>query len=151
MTKRKLKTWLKASLKEAQPFGRLSEMPNPQGVAIKATKRLGLLGLCKGDLFSKGGAAKTPQECAAVLCDCLAALNEPGIQQAALATNAELLTVRQTAQRYNIGERTLYRLLQQNELPNYGPGSSKRIKPADLERYLEEQAQPVVASSSLFD
>ena len=61
-----------------------------------------------------------------------------------------LLTVKQAAARYNMGERTLYRLLEFGDLRNCGHGRSKRIKPVDLERYLEDQGQPQAAPESLF-
>ena len=61
-----------------------------------------------------------------------------------------LLKVKQAAALYNIGERTLYRLVERGELPHCRIGSAIRIKPVDLERYLEYQDQPQAAPESLF-
>lgn len=151
MNRQQLKTWLTERFKEAEPLDRPSEMNDPQGVAIKATKKLGLLGLCSRDLFRQGSLVKTPQECAAVLSGCLAVLSETESRRSGQPINPELLTVRQAAERYNIGERTLYRLVEGNELPHHRIGSAIRIKPADLLRYLENQAQPRATLESLFD
>lgn len=90
------------------------------------------------------GATASAQQTRQILAECLAAYQPEPV-------DALLLTVKQASERYNIGERTLYRLLQQGNLQNYGPGSSKRIKPSDLDQYLERQAQPVAARPSLFD
>lgn len=68
----------------------------------------------------------TPEEVRQALAACLAAIPEPA--------PPVLLTVQQAAARYNMGERTLYRLLERGALRNCGHGKSKRIKPADLER-----------------
>jgi excisionase family DNA binding protein len=81
-----------------------------------------------------------------ILAECLAAC-PPDREK----VDPVLLTVKQAAARYNMGERTLYRLLEQGDLPNRGHGTSKRIKPADLERYLEGPAQPKAVPESLFD
>ena len=65
--------------------------------------------------------------------------------------DAVLLTVKQAAEHYNIGERTLYRLVKGGELPHHRIGSAIRIKPMELERYLEDQSRPQAALGSLFD
>ena len=87
----------------------------------------------------------TIQDVRRILAECLVAC--PSDQQ---PLDPVLLTVKQAAARYNMGERTLYRLLEHGELPNCGHGTSRRIKPSDLERYLEGPAQPQAAPESLF-
>jgi len=151
MNRRELKTWLTDRFKEAEPLDRPSEMINPQDVAIKATKKLGLLGLCSRELFSQGSQVETPQQCAAVLSGCLAALNQTDIRPQSLPIDPELLTVREAAQQYNLGQRTLYRLVERGELPHHRIGTAIRIKPTDLLSYLEDQAQPQAVQESLFD
>jgi excisionase family DNA binding protein len=53
-------------------------------------------------------------------------------------TGPELLTVRQAARKYNLGERTVYRMVEEG-LPVTRVGRAVRIKPRDLERWLEDQ------------
>ncbi|WP_146402576.1 helix-turn-helix domain-containing protein [Pseudobythopirellula maris] len=79
-----------------------------------------------------------------MLIDCIAALPQDG---PADPGNGELLTVRQAAVRFNLGERTIYRLVEQNALPHCRLGTAIRIKPADLESCLEAQQ---VRPGSLF-
>ena len=91
------------------------------------------------------GETTSVEETRRILAECLAACPpEPE------STASVLLTVKQAAARYNIGERTLYRLLEYGDLRNCGHGRSKRIKPADLERYLEDQGKPQATPESLF-
>ncbi len=87
----------------------------------------------------------TIQDVRCMLAECLDAC--PSEQE---TITPVLLTVKQAAARYNMGVRTLYRLLENGDLRNCGHGGSKRIKPADLERYLEYQDQPQAAPESLF-
>ena len=90
--------------------------------------------------------ANTPvTEARRILAECLAACPADDEQ-----VDSVLFTVKQAAARYNMGERTLYRLLEQGELPSRGNGTSKRIKPADLEQHLEGPAQPQAVQESLF-
>lgn len=93
-----------------------------------------------------GGTSTSIKKTRRILAECLAACPPDGEQ-----VEPVLLTVKQAAARYNMGERTLYRLLEQGELPNRGHGVSKRIKPAELERYLEGPPEPPAAPGSLFD
>ena len=151
MTNLQLRRWLTSQLKEAEPLDSPSTLQDPQHVAVTATKKLGLLGLCSRELFHQGSLVETPQQCAAVLSGCLAALNRTDSRQPALPIDPELLTVREAAQQYNLGERTLYRLVERSELPHHRIGTAIRIKPTDLLRYLEDQAQPQAALESLFD
>ena len=69
-----LHKYLTEQLKIAEPLDSPSTMADPNHVAITATKKLGLLGLGTGELFTRAAAVSTPVECAAVLIDCLAAL-----------------------------------------------------------------------------
>lgn len=76
------------------------------------------------------------------LCELLASLPE---ETPDLGTG-DLLTVNQAAARFNIGRRTIYRLVERGELAHHRVGSAIRIRPSDLEAYLEGQTQ----SESLF-
>jgi excisionase family DNA binding protein len=61
----------------------------------------------------------------------------------------ELLTVKQAAEVYGIGERTLYRLVERGELTHTRIGKTIRLKPSDLEQYLANPANQ--SAESLFD
>lgn len=54
-----------------------------------------------------------------------------------LPANAEYLTVRQAAKKYNLGERTVYRLVEDG-LPVTRAGRAIRIRPRDLEKRLAD-------------
>jgi excisionase family DNA binding protein len=56
--------------------------------------------------------------------------------EASLPT-AEYLTVKQAAAKYNLGERTVYRMVEQG-LPVVRAGKSIRIKPRELEKRLAD-------------
>lgn len=62
----------------------------------------------------------------------------------------ESLTVAETAQRFNLSERTIYRLVEDG-LPHLKARGAIRIKPSDLANYLEQQGQPEPVRASLFD
>jgi excisionase family DNA binding protein len=51
-----------------------------------------------------------------------------------------MLTVKQAAKMYNIGQRTVYRLVEKG-LPHTKIGSAIRINPVDLELWLSEGEQ----------
>lgn len=53
-------------------------------------------------------------------------------------TEPELVTVKQAAKMFALGERTIYRLVQDGLIPSSKVGRAVRLKPADLRRYLEE-------------
>lgn len=74
-----MKNWLIAKLKLAEPLNRESAMENPKGVAMTASKKLGLLGYGSGDLLLRAFKVETPQECAAILVDCLALLPDEDV------------------------------------------------------------------------
>ncbi len=53
-------------------------------------------------------------------------------------SKADLLTVPQAAAKFNLGERTIYRMVEQG-LQVTRVGRAVRIKPLDLQRYLADQ------------
>lgn len=78
MTLRQLRCWLTEQLKEAEPLDRESDLQDPNHIALTAAKKLSLHGCGSGELLTRAWAVETPQECAAVLADCLAALPDDG-------------------------------------------------------------------------
>ena len=62
-------------------------------------------------------------------------------------TPANLFTVHEAAERLSVSVRTVYRLIESGELQHTKIGTSVRIKPAALERYLAHQSR---SSGSLF-
>lgn len=137
-----LRNWLTEQLKLAEPLDSPSSMDDPNLVAVTATKKLGLLGFGNRELFYHATKVTTPQECAGVLIECISALPE----ETPDLGSGDLLTVNQAAARFNIGRRTIYRLVERGELNSHRVGSAIRIRPSDLEAYLEGQTQ----SESLF-
>ena len=81
------------------------------------------------------GFAPSVREARAALADANAALPRCSDDN---ETEPELLTVRQAAKRFNIGERTVYRLIE-NGLPVSRVGRAVRIKPSDLAKRLQDQ------------
>ncbi|MFG2903953.1 helix-turn-helix domain-containing protein [Kitasatospora sp. NPDC048286] len=55
-----------------------------------------------------------------------------------------LLTAEEAAKMLRIGRSTLYQLLAERELASIKIGRSRRIRPADVEAYIERQATNVV-------
>ncbi|MFD9692474.1 helix-turn-helix domain-containing protein [Kitasatospora sp. NPDC059088] len=51
-----------------------------------------------------------------------------------------LLTAEEAAKMLHIGRSTLYQLLAEKELTSIKIGRSRRIRPADVEAYIERQA-----------
>jgi len=76
MNRRELAGWRTEHLARAEPLDRPPELANPQETAITATKKLALLGIGSGDFYRQALQVKSPQDCAAVLMDCLSALTE---------------------------------------------------------------------------
>jgi excisionase family DNA binding protein len=114
-------------------------------VLAEVTSRATLAGVPGAVTACQGlGTNATVEETRRILAECLAACPEPE------TIAPVLLTAKQAAARYNIGERTLYRLLERCEIRSCGHGRSRRIKPADLERYLEDQGKPQATPESLF-
>jgi excisionase family DNA binding protein len=52
-------------------------------------------------------------------------------------TTADFLTVKEAAKKYNIGERTIYRMVEDG-LPVARVGKAIRIKPRELSKWLED-------------
>jgi excisionase family DNA binding protein len=67
-----------------------------------------------------------------VLAKCLAAIETK--QQ-----TKRLLTVAEAAEQYNVSKRTLYRMIESDELPVSRARGAIRIKPADLESCLKQE------------
>ena len=76
MNRQELATWLTGNLKQTEPLDRPSDLDDPRETAITATKKLALLGLGDGNLYRQALAVESPQDCAAVLMDCLPAISE---------------------------------------------------------------------------
>ena len=51
---------------------------------------------------------------------------------------AQLLTVREVAATLRVSTMTVYRLIKAGDLPSTRVGKGYRIRPTDLERYLED-------------
>jgi excisionase family DNA binding protein len=75
-----------------------------------------------------------------ILAACLATI-EPGDDQP--------LTVSQAAEQFNVSKRTLYRLIESGDLSCQRIRNAIRIKPADLQRFLDHQSAPQ-SKGSLF-
>ncbi|MER6298580.1 helix-turn-helix domain-containing protein [Kitasatospora sp. NPDC001539] len=58
----------------------------------------------------------------------------------AAAIRPVLLTAEEAAKMLRIGRSTLYQLLAEKELTSIKIGRSRRIRPADIEAYIERQA-----------
>jgi excisionase family DNA binding protein len=69
-----------------------------------------------------------------VLAECLAAI-EPRMKQ----ETKRLLTVAEAAEQYNVSKRTLYRMIESEQLPVSRARGAIRIKPADLEACLKQE------------
>ena len=51
----------------------------------------------------------------------------------------DILTIKEVADYLKLTERTLYRLVQEGQVPGFKVGNSWRFKRADIERWIEEQ------------
>jgi len=54
-----------------------------------------------------------------------------------------LLTARDVANILNIGQSTAYQLMNRDELPSIRIGRSVRVRPEDLEKFIEEKGEKV--------
>ncbi len=63
-------------------------------------------------------------------------LHSPG-RELPQPINTDYLTVKQAAEKYNIGERTIYRMVEDG-LPVARVGKAIRIKPRELAKWLED-------------
>ena len=55
------------------------------------------------------------------------------------------MTVRDVAQRLNVDEKTVYRLLQGRQLPGFKVAGTWRLQRADLERWIVERKREAAA------
>jgi excisionase family DNA binding protein len=85
-----------------------------------------------------GGLA--PERAREYLAECIAAI-EKGRTVEPVNDDAHL-TVAQAAKRFNLGKRTIYRLVETGELDAARVGTAIRIRPADLETYLARSQGP---------
>jgi excisionase family DNA binding protein len=53
----------------------------------------------------------------------------------------DILTIREVAEYLKVTERTLYRLVQEGQLPAFKVGNSWRFRRDDLERWISKQAR----------
>lgn len=53
----------------------------------------------------------------------------------------DILTIREVSEHLKVTERTLYRLVQDGQLPAFKVGNSWRFRHADLERWISMQAR----------
>ena len=56
-----------------------------------------------------------------------------------MAAEERLYSLEEVAERLGVSERTVRRWVKAGDLPAYKPGREYRIKPADLEEFLEER------------
>lgn len=122
MNHHQLMNWLTARLKEAEPLDRPSDLDDPQRIAIKATKKLVLLGVGTGSLYLAALQVKSPQDCAAVLMDCRVALAEAlrpteAPQPAADHTRPDFLSAGEVAAKLGCSDRSVWRMNSAGELP----------------------------------
>lgn len=122
MNRQELATWLTGNLKQAEPLDRPSDLDDPRETAITATKKLALLGLGDGNLYRQALAVESPQDCAAVLMDCLAALTDDKPEHKPAPSNGtavpDFLSARQVAERLGCSERSVWRMKSSGELPD---------------------------------
>ena len=52
------------------------------------------------------------------------------------------LTIREVADELGISERSVWRLIEDNELPAHKSGSSTRVRRSDLDDYIERSRKP---------
>ncbi len=53
----------------------------------------------------------------------------------------DILTIKEVAGYLKLTERTLYRLVQEGQIPGFKAGNSWRFKRADIERWIEDQKE----------
>lgn len=56
----------------------------------------------------------------------------------------DILTIKEVAVYLKLTERTLYRLVQEGQVPGFKVGNSWRFKRADIERWIEDQKESVL-------
>jgi excisionase family DNA binding protein len=134
MTPRQLKSWLTQQLKIAEPLDSLSTMANPQAVATKAAKKLGLLGYGSGELLIRAGNVNSATECGAVIIDCLARLPESTSER---TTTARALTVQDAADQLGVSKETVYKLCAEGTLSHTRIGRRITITQEHLAEFRE--------------
>ncbi len=55
----------------------------------------------------------------------------------------DILTIKEVAEYLKLTERTLYRLVQEGQVPGFKVGNSWRFKRADIERWIEDQKKRI--------
>jgi excisionase family DNA binding protein len=141
MNRQQLATWLTDHLKQAEPLDRPSDLDDPREVAITATKKLALLGLGDGNLYRQALAVESPQDCAAVLMDCLSAI---GVEPEPEPESNGLLTVRQAARRLRVSETVIRDACRNGTLRHSRFGSGRgtiRIALEALEAFQSDNQQ----------
>lgn len=131
MSPKQLQTWLIENLKRAEPIVCPSTIENPQSLAITATKKLAFLGLGNSALYRAADQVTTAKDCAAVLVDCLRALQPARVTQ---PVESAYLDIKQLAALYGINERSVRRRVSDGTLPQPEKiGRSVRWRKSDLE------------------
>jgi excisionase family DNA binding protein len=129
----------------------LTDFPEPQEnwgnelaeLLLEVKKRAALEGLpAIVDLCIVRESA-SPRYALRVLSQCLACCDQS-------TTPKKLLTVREASGEFNVSQRTLYRMIENKQLPTVKARGAIRIKPADLEACLEQHLDKQV-TESLFD
>lgn len=147
MTAEQLYVWLIEQLVEAEPVNRPSTLSDPRRVAVSATKRLGRLGLCGGDLYHRSTQVTTAHECASVLMDCLKALPD------AIPIDRDILTVREAARALHVRTECIEHWIEFGglEATNLGTTNSPRwrIMRDDLHAFLKSKSTQKVPSEPL--
>ena len=119
MTATEFRDWLNAHLAELVPTADQPASEYEAGIVAEAKQYCFELGLLDFALTLPQEPQKTPLACAIQLKRCLRELAAPTD-----ASNTEHLSIRQAAQAFNISERTLYRLCNNNDLQHSRIGSA---------------------------
>lgn len=134
MTPRQLKSWLTQQLYLAEPISTPSTIADARQTALTATRELGLLGLGDGHVYLTATKIKTPQECAAVLIDCLAMLRESEI-----AIEPELLTLDEAASYLGYQVSGLRKVVNRKEITYFQNGNGPiKFKQEWLDQFIEK-------------
>ena len=142
-TRQQFETWLHQQMILMEP---LDDTPKPdkkkcREVArmagkIAARQKLG------GDPVRMGREVEGPEDCLALLADCLRLLQLNETEQ-----EPATMTVAQAARRLGCSERTLYDMVRDNRIGHYRVGSGRgtiRFRPEDLAGYQQATQNPAV-------
>ena len=129
-----LKSWIEQQLASFDP--QLDDVATVENAAIvtELKHRTLAAGLFELSLSLPIEPRKYPVSAVAQLRRALAVIEAHG----AAPVDSELLTVKQAAQRYQFGVRTIYRMIETGALSPVRVGRSIRLKPADFDRFLED-------------